>query len=263
MDWVRAGEFMQPLVNSGDFKIWPASSGPRGGIGNEHFICGSSGTLQSSVTGFLCMDIMGCPISPSQVHTEWTQTEHHNPAPRNTTPPSAATHPASLSKPALFSVLQGCPYWGNPGSCSYKGVCWYSHLWSGFFRAPASNLAPLPLKWAAFHPSLLLFALVSALRKYTFIFILLLKDIHLLAWWVFRPFFTVLIAHHHFKSTWNGWLELLRCKKMHFALFLLLVLSNIMYTKWSHRIKTNCYCCQKPTVRWDMGGQILQGSAKF
>lgn len=143
MDWVRAGEYMQPLVNSGDFKIWPASSGPRGGIGNEHFICGSSGTLQSSVTGFLCMDIMGCPISPSQVHTEWTQTEHHNPAPRNTIPSPFCSHTSSIPQ-------QTCSFLCSAG-VSILGKPWFLLLQGGVLIFPplvrifqSTSLQPRP-----------------------------------------------------------------------------------------------------------------------
>lgn len=57
-----------------------SSSVPRGGIWNGHFIYSSSGTLQSRVTLFLCMDMVRSPsasISPIWVLLCWcTQSEH-------------------------------------------------------------------------------------------------------------------------------------------------------------------------------------------
>lgn len=96
-----------------------ASSVPRGGIGNGHFIYSCSGTPAEQCHSFLCMGMLRSPSAGAAVllHTEY------------------------------FDIL----------------VFWYSHLWSGFFRAPDTNLTPLPLKWAAFHPPLLLFALLRGL----------------------------------------------------------------------------------------------------
>lgn len=157
------------------------------------------------------------------VHTEWTWMEHHNPAPRKSASPSGAINPASLSKPVPFSICRAeytedtlvpaatrgyvvIPTFGQDFSEHQTPNLLHSHG----NELPSIHQSYCSLSWE-----------VSALRKNAFIFILLLKEIHLLGWWVFRAFFTVLIAHHHFKSTWNGWLELLKWEKMHFTLFLL------------------------------------------
>lgn len=122
----RAGKFMHLLANFGTFNFFlnfflhkTASSVPRGGIGNGHFIYSCSGTPAEQCHSFLCMGMLRSPSAGAAVllHTEY------------------------------FDIL----------------VFWYSHLWSGFFRAPDTNLTPLPLKWAAFHPPLLLFALLRGL----------------------------------------------------------------------------------------------------
>lgn len=182
----RAGKFMHLLANFGTFNFFlnfflhkTASSVPRGGIGNGHFIYSCSGTLQSSVALFCA----------------WACWEAHQ------------------------QVLLCC--------CTQSIlIFWYFDI-PTFGQNFSEHQTPTSLlsRWnelpSIHHSYCLLSWEVSALRKYTFILILSLKDIHLLGWWVFRVFFTVLIACHLFKSTWNGWLELFRWEKMPFIFFLL------------------------------------------
>lgn len=160
------------------------------------------------------------PVRCTQSEHEWSITTQH----QGNQHPLLEPYIQNTSANLLFSLFCRGVYTGEtlvPAAArGYADIPTFGQDFSEHQAAtmPHSRWNELP---SIHHSYCLLSWDVSALRKYTFIFILLLKDIHLLGWWIFRAFFTVLIAHHHFKSTWNGWVELLRWEKVHFTLFLL------------------------------------------
>lgn len=249
-----------------------ASSVPRGGIGNGHFIYGSSGTLQSSVTLFCawrCWEAHQLPSAPvgcccagaHRVNTKGAS----QPSPKNTNIPFWSHKSSIPQRTCSFLYSAGVPILEKLWFLLLQRVMLIFLSLVRTFQSSRHQPCSTPVEGRCL-PSTTP-SVCSPERSQHLENMLLFShsclEIHLLGWWVFRAFFTVLISPHHFKSTWNGQLELLRWEKMHCTLFLPWYYQTYCTQNEVTESRQTVIVAKSPLSDEITGGQIFHGSAKF